>query len=785
LKIGIFALPFVPLVVTPSLLFPYVTGKGFAFRMITEVIFAAWILLALADRAYGPRTSALLWVLLAFVGVVGTTNLLGVDPTSSFWGSVARMDGYLALIHWLAFFLVVGSFLATEGLGERFLAATVIASSMVCLFSLGELAQRIVAGEPPQRLQATLGNPTFLGSYLLLQLFVAIFLTVRLGDEKRRVLGWIARLIIGLHLVVIFLSGTRGAVLGLVAGAVLAILIVAGFERRGERSRASAREALGALLIVLVGFFLFEVSGNVPRWAGPTTGSSSGQPGDEADPGSPYVATGRSTGEAAPSSASDLGVRSLADETPASSLIRRVSAPLQRLTRIGTAGSVQIRLALWEMAMRGFRDRPLTGWGQENFDLVADRHFLASFPTEDEWVDRPHNTLLEWCVSGGVVAGILYLAIFIAAGWVLWSPAATMDLSTTQRSVLTGLLCAHLVSSLFLFDTVPTYLAFFSVLAYLHSVATRNRPPTSDECRQRGLARANQREGEQDGLESPAGRPGLGKPWLLAVAALLCTSTAWALYQLDVRPILAAHAGRRAAVLVAVDPEASLAEFRRALGYGTFAGPAVRERLILAAVDSRVMGAPAHLAGKYAELAELEWAKELSHRPERSRARALMGVFMRERGQPERAIAYLESAVTLSPTRRGHYFRLSDAYQQAGRPEAALDWAERGYGLDPSRRRSRLRYATAAVYAGRDDLVEELLIPTYGTTLVRNEQLSRAYISMGRSQEIIDAWRARIGRDNLDLEAHRGLAEFLILAGRREEAARELRTLQLMLQLGQ
>jgi tetratricopeptide (TPR) repeat protein len=197
------------------------------------------------------------------------------------------------------------------------------------------------------------------------------------------------------------------------------------------------------------------------------------------------------------------------------------------------------------------------------------------------------------------------------------------------------------------------------------------------------------------------------------------------------------------------------------------------------------MGAPAHLAGKYAELAELEWAKELSHRPERSRARALMGVFMRERGQPERAIAYLESAVTLSPTRRGHYFRLSDAYQQAGRPEAALDWAERGYGLDPSRRRSRLRYATAAVYAGRDDLVEELLIPTYGTTLVRNEQLSRAYISMGRSQEIIDAWRARIGRDNLDLEAHRGLAEFLILAGRREEAARELRTLQLMLQLGQ
>jgi DNA-binding SARP family transcriptional activator len=91
-----------------------------------------------------------------------------------------------------------------------------------------------------------------------------------------------------------------------------------------------------------------------------------------------------------------------------------------------------------------------------------------------------------------------------------------------------------------------------------------------------------------------------------------------------------------------------------------------------------------------------------------------------------------------------------------------------------------LWYAAAAVYAGRDDLVEQLLLPVYGTTLVRNEQLSRAYIAAGRTQEVIDGWREMIQRDHLDLQARRGLAEFLLLAGRIDEAETELRTLQLL-----
>jgi tetratricopeptide (TPR) repeat protein len=787
---GLFALPFVPLYVAPSMLYPYVSGKGFAFRMITEVIFAAWILLVLGDRSYRPRGSALLWALLAFVIVIGTADLLGVDPSSSFWGDIVRMDGYLSLLHWLAFFLVAGSFLAREELGDRFLGVTCVASTIVCLYGLVELVQNFAAGQPTKRLEATFGNPTFLGTYVLMQFFILVFLTVRMsgaGAGAARAVshpfwGLPARLLIGLHLAILFLSGTRGAILGLVAGGALAILIAASLERRSETSRSSAREAVGALIIVLVGFFLLEVSSGLTSWSALTgradSGAASEASGGGPSPGSDDVAVAvdPATGEVGDLSLFEVDDATLANEGIAGRALRRLGAPLRRMVRIGTGGSVQIRLALWEMAQAGFWERPFTGWGQENFDVLADRYYLASFPSDDEWADRPHNTVLEWFVNGGVAGGLAYLAIFVAAGWLIWRPTAAagpgsvsrhtepadlssgelegVGLSVTEKGILSGFLVAYLFSNLFLFDMVPSYLVYFSVLAYLHASATRL--PKAEE------------------------RPGVGSPALWAVVLLLLFGTAWALYRLNVRPILAARAGRRAVALVATRPPASLDEFRRALAYGTFADSAIRERLLLAAVDPRVTGAGEDLAGEFARFAEDAWGAELAARPDRSRARAFMGVLLQETGQPQRGVAFLERAAALSPRRRGHYFRLADVYQRTGQAEAALEWAARGYRLDPSRRRSRLWYAAAAVYAGRDDLVEQLLLPVYGTTLVRNEQLSRAYIAAGRTQEVIDGWREMIQRDHLDLQARRGLAEFLLLAGRIDEAETELRTLQLL-----
>ena len=42
-RIGLFAIPLLPLYVSSSMLFPFITGKNFAFRIIVEIAFIFWL----------------------------------------------------------------------------------------------------------------------------------------------------------------------------------------------------------------------------------------------------------------------------------------------------------------------------------------------------------------------------------------------------------------------------------------------------------------------------------------------------------------------------------------------------------------------------------------------------------------------------------------------------------------------------------------------------------------------------------------------------------------------
>jgi hypothetical protein len=67
---GLFAVPFVPLVVSSSLFFPFIAGKGFAFRVIVEIIFACYLVLAVRDESFRPKFSWILGSISAFLIVM-------------------------------------------------------------------------------------------------------------------------------------------------------------------------------------------------------------------------------------------------------------------------------------------------------------------------------------------------------------------------------------------------------------------------------------------------------------------------------------------------------------------------------------------------------------------------------------------------------------------------------------------------------------------------------------------------------------------------------------------
>nr|MDP7365942.1 hypothetical protein [Candidatus Paceibacterota bacterium] len=92
---GIFAVPFIPLVISSTMFFPFITGKNFAFSIIVELLLGGWAILAVLDKAYRPKFTLLLISILSFVGIIAIADIFGANPFKSFWSNFERMEGFL------------------------------------------------------------------------------------------------------------------------------------------------------------------------------------------------------------------------------------------------------------------------------------------------------------------------------------------------------------------------------------------------------------------------------------------------------------------------------------------------------------------------------------------------------------------------------------------------------------------------------------------------------------------------------------------------------------------
>lgn len=410
---GIFALPFIVLIVSRSLFFPFITGKNFSFRIIVEVISGAWLALALISPLYRPKRSWILFAFTAFVLSIGVSDAIGVNPFKSFWSNYERMEGWVTLAHLLLFFLVAVAMLNTERLWKRWWQVSLSVSAVVGLYGLLQLAGFITINQGGVRLDATLGNATYLAIYMLFHIFMAaLFLAKSFGEDKQSdkvnaVLFYGG--IIVLDLFILFFTATRGAILGLIGGVLLAALLYV-IQERGTRGARNAGIVAAGILVLMGGLYLARDS----------------------------------------------------------AFVRNVG-PLARLASIPTDMTARSRFINWSMAWEGVKERPFFGWGQENYAVVFDKHYDPRMYAQEPWFDRVHNIVFDWLIAGGIVGFLLYASIFVAALAAIWRGFQNGNavFSPSERSILTGLLAAYVFFNLFVFDNVISYLLFFSVLAYI------------------------------------------------------------------------------------------------------------------------------------------------------------------------------------------------------------------------------------------------------------------------------------------------------------------------------
>ena len=103
---ALFLVPIFPLLVANSFFFPFITGKAFYFRILVELAFSSWVILAFLDAKYRPKFSPLTTVVTLFAVIALIADLMGVAPIRSIWSNFERMEGWLVVAHLWMFYMV-------------------------------------------------------------------------------------------------------------------------------------------------------------------------------------------------------------------------------------------------------------------------------------------------------------------------------------------------------------------------------------------------------------------------------------------------------------------------------------------------------------------------------------------------------------------------------------------------------------------------------------------------------------------------------------------------------
>jgi O-antigen ligase len=394
ISIGTFLILFTPLIINTRFFFPFVGPKSLYFMGLAELIFFSWFFLITFSQKYRPHFNLVLVGIVLFLIAFIASSVLGIDLFYSFWSKFERMTGVLMMLHLPAFFLVISSTFEEEDWRKIF-TVSLFVGIIISLIAL-------TSDNPSMRGGSTIGNDSFMGTYLIFNLFLALYLIFK---DEFRIYSAVCFFMMALAL---FLSGARAAQLSFLGGLILFFFLWLAFRENKK--------------IRIVSIFLLFLS---------------------------LVAV------------IYLGVSSFQPE----SFVRK--QVVERIVGETFGG----RFIVWQKGWESFLERPLLGWGPENFEFAFTKKYDPCFGTSrcggDIWYDRAHNIIFDTLVSLGISGVITYLAIFIFTFYALWKNYFQRNFDLWLSGTFTVLLISYSVQNLTVFDMISSYMVFFLVLGFI------------------------------------------------------------------------------------------------------------------------------------------------------------------------------------------------------------------------------------------------------------------------------------------------------------------------------
>ncbi len=704
---------FTPLVRLESLFFPYITGKAFLFRTLVELGFVGYLGLILRDKMYLPKRTPVLYAIFAFTAVLGFATIHSINPSRSFWSNFERMEGYITILHLFVFFIVTTSVMRTKQMWHALLNLSIALSIAVGISGFLDYKDTEATGVT-LRIAGLLGNSTYLGIYSLLHAFIGVFLIGSVLRGKKIAENWILPAVYAVtilfNLIVMYNTGTRGSVVGLGVAVIVGSILIAIFEKKNVLLKKSA---LGFLAVVV---FLVSV----------------------------------------------LGLSKNTDFVKNNTLLYRFSSLITLDISSVLENQGKARSLLWGIAAEGVKERPVLGWGQDNFGYVFAKYYNPKIYDQEQWFDRTHNVFMDWLISGGVLGLLSYLSLFGAVLYMLWRKKEEgSDWSVFEKSTITALLVAYFVHNFFVFDNLTSYILFFILLAFVADQGGENEEKGNPE----------------ESLITDDG--------IFAVVGVVLLIAAGAVnYYTVIKPYLANKALINGIIAHQKGGESILGEnattytgrlsyFKEALSYNTFGQQEIDEQLIELAPGVLAGTKERDAISAYLELINEQYKDLIMKSGNDPRSSYIFSIFLQKIGLYDQSILHINDAIMMSPNKQSFYYQKGVSNLLAKNLDEAATVFKKSLDLEPSNKDAKAYYAIALMYAGK--VTEAKAVIGNDLDAMTNTKLLQTLDSLHMYDYLVEIAKKKIESNPKDVQSHISLAAIYLKMNQNQNAIEEIR----------
>ncbi len=420
-----------------NILYPHITPKTFFFYGIIEILTAVWIYNSIIKRNLRISKNLLLCLIPLSLYIIWMTlaTIFAVNPELAFWSSFARGTGLLTIYHSFLFLCVVVCIIKNDGIGyinkllQWFIAGGFLLALSIWFGSTG-------FNIPLHSLQTDTGgglsgNSSLAGGYLLIVLAFGAFLLVSKLSKKNKWWIGIAMALILFSPLFINIYGffVHKSIVGTARGALLGIFVSIGIAFIMWLLLAGKK----LLRMIGIGLTVTSVFAFALLWT-------------------------------------------------------QLMTPGTVIHQKFTEAASGTRFIFWSEAQKAMDDRPWFGFGPDNYMIAFEQYFdpemLLPKYNYEGWNDRAHNVYYDTGVAGGYPAIAFYFLFILSILYALYNSRKNMLFSSTQISILGGVVIGYVFQNLFYFDSVLSSIALFALAGIAYAsvdyVITRDQKNKKD-----------------------------------------------------------------------------------------------------------------------------------------------------------------------------------------------------------------------------------------------------------------------------------------------------------------